>query len=98
MKLVTKIPTVKNPNIKIDKSLNKYDHANLFPEKLSMVNESLAKIGMPKPELLKQFIISYLILNIKKSLSDLKAAFLFRYLLMFEVSSNVLQFHLQPHA
>jgi hypothetical protein len=53
MKLVTKIPTVKNPNIKIDKSLNKYDHANLFPEKLSMVNESLAKIGLPKPELLK---------------------------------------------
>jgi hypothetical protein len=53
MKLGTKIPTVKNPNIKIDKSLNKYDNANLFPEKLAMANENLAKIGMPKPELLK---------------------------------------------
>jgi hypothetical protein len=53
MKLETKIPTVKNPNIKIDKSLNKYDNANLFPEKLAKANENLAKIGMPKPELLK---------------------------------------------
>ncbi|MFY8020970.1 MAG: hypothetical protein ACOVP1_07230 [Bacteroidia bacterium] len=53
MKLEAKIPTFKNPNIKIDKSLNKYDNANLFTEKLAMANENLAKIGMPKPELLK---------------------------------------------
>jgi hypothetical protein len=41
----TKFP---NPKIKIDKSLNKYDNIELFPEKIKIATERLKWTGLPK--------------------------------------------------
>jgi len=38
----------KTPIIKIEKSLNKYEHKVLFPEKLDAANKILEKVGLPK--------------------------------------------------
>jgi hypothetical protein len=40
--------TIKNPIVKIDRSLDKYDHFNPFPEKLKRDTETLKKIGIPE--------------------------------------------------
>ena len=40
----------KTPIVIIDKSLNKYDGINLFPEKLEKANEMLKRVGLPKTE------------------------------------------------
>ena len=48
MKVTTEIKKRKIPIVRIDKSLNKYDDKNLFPDKLDKANEMLKKVGLPK--------------------------------------------------
>ena len=48
MKVIAEITKRKIPIVRIDGSLNKYDDAILFPDKLERANEMLKKIGLPK--------------------------------------------------
>jgi len=48
MKVTTEIKKRKIPIVRIDKSLNKYDDKNLFPDKLDKANEILRKVGLLK--------------------------------------------------
>ncbi|MDB4903926.1 MAG: hypothetical protein JWQ63_3207 [Mucilaginibacter sp.] len=38
----------KVPTVRIDKSLDKYDNVELFPEKLTKANKMLHKVGSPE--------------------------------------------------
>ncbi|MCW3106773.1 MAG: hypothetical protein JWQ09_1279 [Segetibacter sp.] len=40
--------TIKNPTIKIDKSLDKYNDVVLFPEKVAQAKETIKRVGLPK--------------------------------------------------
>ena len=48
MKISNESKIIKNPIVKIDKSLNKFDDEILFPEKLEKANKMLKNIGVPK--------------------------------------------------
>lgn len=48
MKLIEKLNNSKLPIVPIDKSLEKYRGKVLFPKKLAMANEILAKAALPK--------------------------------------------------
>ena len=48
MKITTELKKRKTPIVRIDKSLNKYDNQNLFPDKLEKANLTLKRIGLPK--------------------------------------------------
>ena len=54
MKILDEIKKRKIPIVRIDKSLNKYDDIDLFPEKLEKANEMLRKVGLPKQWLNQQ--------------------------------------------
>lgn len=49
MKTMHEINKGKVPVVRIDPLLDKYEGVVLFPEKLAKANESLKKIGFPKP-------------------------------------------------
>ena len=42
------INKVKTPDVRLDKSLDKYDDKILFPEKLEKANQRLKEVGLPK--------------------------------------------------
>jgi hypothetical protein len=44
------------PRVKIDKSLDRFEGKNLFPEQLKRANEAIAKYGLPKEYYLSQGI------------------------------------------
>jgi hypothetical protein len=44
------------PGVRIDKSLDRFDAKNLFPESLRRANQSIAKYGLPKEYYLSQGI------------------------------------------
>ena len=48
MNIAVEIKKRKIPIVRMDKSLNKYDNAILFPDKLEKANEMLRRIGLPK--------------------------------------------------
>lgn len=48
MKIIEKLNGSKVPIVPIDKSLERYRGKVLFPKKLAMANEILAKAGLPK--------------------------------------------------
>jgi len=48
MNVTAEIKKRKIPIVRMDESLNKYDGAVLFPDKLEKANEMLKKIGLPK--------------------------------------------------
>lgn len=43
-----KVDISKQFNIKIDKSLDRYDDTSLFPEKLAKAKETIKRVGIPK--------------------------------------------------
>jgi hypothetical protein len=49
MKTMIEINEKKVPAVRIDPSLDKYEHVVLFPEKLEKANEQIKKSGFPKP-------------------------------------------------
>lgn len=48
MTTIEKLNKTKLPIVKIDKSLERLRGKNLFPEKLVMANEVIAKVGLPR--------------------------------------------------
>jgi hypothetical protein len=48
MEVTAEIKKRKNPIVRIDKTLNKYDDKILFPDKLEKANEMLRRVGLPK--------------------------------------------------
>lgn len=38
------------PDVRVDKSLNKYSNTILFPEKYEKAKQAFEKFGIPKPE------------------------------------------------
>jgi len=46
MKSILKLNEKKVPVVRIDKSLNKYDNAVLFPEKVKKAKETFEKFGV----------------------------------------------------
>lgn len=42
------------PKVKIDKSLDRFEGKNLFPEQLRRANEAIAKYGLPKEYYISQ--------------------------------------------
>jgi hypothetical protein len=48
MKTKKQLKNSKVPSIRIDRSLDKYDHVVLFPHKLAKANEMLRTVGLPK--------------------------------------------------
>ncbi|MFC7526872.1 hypothetical protein ACFQRK_23145 [Parapedobacter sp. GCM10030251] len=43
------INKTKTPIVKIDKKLDRFQGKVLFPEKLKQANETLERVGLPKP-------------------------------------------------
>ena len=50
MKSILELNEKKVPVVRIDKSLNKYSHVVLFPEKVEKAKEAIARIGLPKKQ------------------------------------------------
>ncbi len=48
MKITKELKKRKIPIVRIDKSLNKFDDINLFPDKVEKANEMLRNVGLPK--------------------------------------------------
>jgi transcriptional antiterminator len=48
MSKISNMDDIRNPVVIINDSLDKYVGKNLFPKKLALVNEFLAKAGMPE--------------------------------------------------
>ncbi|HZG25135.1 MAG TPA: hypothetical protein VEZ17_11170 [Chitinophagaceae bacterium] len=55
MKTKKQLKTQKVPSIRIDRSLDQYDHVVLFPHKLAKANEMLRTVGLPKVTAIKEF-------------------------------------------
>ena len=55
MKTKKQLKSEKVPSIRIDKSLDRYDHVVLFPHKLAKANEMLKTVGLPKVTGIKGF-------------------------------------------
>ncbi|MGI9056120.1 MAG: hypothetical protein ACR2F2_10005 [Pyrinomonadaceae bacterium] len=49
MKKIEELNKSKLPIVKIDKSLGEYKDKVLFKEKVEKANETLKKVGLPKP-------------------------------------------------
>jgi len=49
MKKIEELNKSKLPIVKIDKSLGEYKDKILFKEKVEKANETLKKVGLPKP-------------------------------------------------
>lgn len=47
MKSILDVEEKKVPVVRINKSLNKYDHVVLFPEKVEKAKEAFQKFGVP---------------------------------------------------
>ena len=50
MKNILELNEKKVPVVRIDKSLNKYSHVVLFPEKVEKAKEAIARIGLPEKQ------------------------------------------------
>ncbi|MFN0048817.1 MAG: hypothetical protein ACKVOU_06830 [Cytophagales bacterium] len=48
MNAIQKIDKAKVPIVKIDKTLERLQGRNLFPEKLAKANEVIERVGLPK--------------------------------------------------
>jgi hypothetical protein len=49
MTIIKELNKKKVPNVRIDKSLNKYNDIVLNPDKVKKANEMLRTTGLPKP-------------------------------------------------